>query len=281
MPGSNSTWMMWIRGMISNVHDRGHEQQRRPVVDPAHEQPAADVEGDLQRALERPGHVDAPQVLERAVIYVGRVTGGDPAADALPPDRRLAGGRGMGGTAPPPGSSSSRSHGRESVLPGDDRRVLHGRHGEMETLLRRDVQEHAHDPGELIRAKRLLLARSPAEAELDLVDARRNTDRHPRGLPSVGCRAERVAARHRDSDRERPVSGSECGDVGNGDRGGLHVDAGSGHRIASPVPHDAGDHRRRRGAAHAFQTAMFEATGEVMRVPELVEPPPYAWTATA
>ena len=52
-----------------HVHDhRGHEQQRRPVVDLADEQPAADVEGDLQRALERPRHVDAAQVLEGPVV---------------------------------------------------------------------------------------------------------------------------------------------------------------------------------------------------------------------
>ncbi len=52
-----------------HVHDhRGHEDQRRPVVDLPDEQAAAHVEGDLQRALERAGHVDAAQVLERAVV---------------------------------------------------------------------------------------------------------------------------------------------------------------------------------------------------------------------
>ncbi len=42
-------------------HDRGHEQQRRPVVQLAHEQAAAHVEGQVQRRVVGRRHLHAPQ----------------------------------------------------------------------------------------------------------------------------------------------------------------------------------------------------------------------------
>jgi hypothetical protein len=50
------------------AHDRGHEQDRRPVVNLAHEQPAADVEADVQRRGVRLAHVHAVQRGVRAVV---------------------------------------------------------------------------------------------------------------------------------------------------------------------------------------------------------------------
>ena len=47
---------------------RGHEQQRRPVVDLAHDQPAADVEGDVQRRVVGPRHLHAVQRHVGAVV---------------------------------------------------------------------------------------------------------------------------------------------------------------------------------------------------------------------
>ncbi len=51
------------------VHDdRGHEQQRGPVVDLAHEEPAADVEGHLQGGVVRRRHLDPAQRRVGAVV---------------------------------------------------------------------------------------------------------------------------------------------------------------------------------------------------------------------
>jgi hypothetical protein len=52
--------------------DRGHEHVRRPVVDLAHEQAAADVEADVQRGRVRLAHPDAVELGIAAVVdHVG------------------------------------------------------------------------------------------------------------------------------------------------------------------------------------------------------------------
>ena len=52
-----------------HVHgDGGHEQQRRPVVHLAHEQAAADIEGDVQGRAVGHGHLDALQRHVRARV---------------------------------------------------------------------------------------------------------------------------------------------------------------------------------------------------------------------
>ena len=48
--------------------DRGHEQQRRPVVDLPHEQAAADVEADVERRRHRGRHVEALERQVRALV---------------------------------------------------------------------------------------------------------------------------------------------------------------------------------------------------------------------
>jgi hypothetical protein len=47
---------------------RSYEYQRRPVMDLSHEQTAAHIERQAERALVRPGYRDATQAIERTVI---------------------------------------------------------------------------------------------------------------------------------------------------------------------------------------------------------------------
>ena len=49
-------------------HDRRREEQRGPVVDLADEQPAADLEGDVEGGLIRPGHLNAVERLVHPVV---------------------------------------------------------------------------------------------------------------------------------------------------------------------------------------------------------------------